>query len=172
MSSVYRSSWVSPAPIDDYFSSGPAPGTPKREYIDFGEHLGPREDTGTPTAGIYANDGLWDEEDSEISTAQYSSSNAVSTATSIKTRGGSMKSRSNRSGTASPFPQEEEKSGLWGWKRKGRESHVAEKSPEVPKVLTKKESKAKLRGKGRRGELVVVVDPENVSCKIPKLGWS
>lgn len=151
--SAYRSSWISAAPIDDYFSNLPAITT--HDFIDSDtlSHHMTGEDRGTPTVGIYANDGLWDEEDSEISTTRFSSSAATS---SIKTKGGSMKSRSNRSGTASPFPPEEEKSGMWGWVQRGRDSP---QSTDV-KPLSKKESKAKLRGMGRRGELMVVVDPE------------
>ena len=114
--------------------------------------------------GIYANDGLWDEDESEVSTARYSSA-ASHAASSIKTKGGgSMKSRS-RSGTASPFPQDDEKVGMWGWTKRGRDSPVQTintGSPDVPKGLKKKESKIKLKGKGRRGELLVSVDPEEV----------
>lgn len=156
--STYRSSWLSPAPapIDDYFSS--TPGITTHDFLDSDSTYQPSEDRGTPTVGIYATDGIWDEEDStEINSARYSSA----AASSIKTKGGSVKTRSTRSGTVSPYPGDEEKGGMWAWARRaGRESPVVEKSPESG--LRKRESKAKLRGKGRRGELVVVVDPEEV----------
>lgn len=160
---AYRASYRVTAPIDDYFSNAPA--TTTHDFVDADDHYQHSEDTGTPTVGIYATDGIWDEEDSLGSTARYSSSMSAAPS-SIKTGKGSMKSRS-RSGTASPFVQDEEKAGIWGWAKRGRDYPLPERSPEAPKGLTKKESKAKLRGKGRRGELLVVVSPdENVSVLV------
>ncbi|ORY22436.1 hypothetical protein BCR39DRAFT_551583 [Naematelia encephala] len=120
---------------------------------------------GTPTEGIYARDGLWD--DDEVSEAHTAGASSSGTSVNLKK---SVKGRS-RSGTVSSITNPDEKSGVWNWGRKspymGSESPIipfiphAEEMLEKPvKALKKIKSRNTLRGKGRKGELSVVVDPD------------
>jgi hypothetical protein len=140
-------------------------------------------DRGTPTVGIYAQDGLWDDdEQSETHTARPTSAAPSSAGGSdrrrfsVKTGSSATKGRS-RSGTVSTVvnPREDESNRTWtpvpGWARKasfqadglalGSPSPDLMSSPEVPSkspVVKQKRSMNRLRGKGRRGELTVDVD--------------
>ncbi|WWC67615.1 uncharacterized protein I206_101525 [Kwoniella pini CBS 10737] len=118
---------------------------------------------GTPTVGIYSQDGLWDEDDLDFNPKHSggASSSRKSTLTDKK---------NNRSGTIYTATPVEGKS--WTWRRPSMSqlnspSIAVETQPPMPltappKGLEKKKSKGLLRGKGRRGELFVNVasDPD------------
>ena len=143
-------------------------------------------DRGTPREGIYAQDGLWDDDElsSEATTIRPSSGSTFGRHSSRRqsrpgpTPPASTKSRS-RSGTVTSAARPEEKSGMWTWGKKAAVpmTPVPVPMPEAraevvtqPKGLEKKKSKSLLRGKGRRGELSVNVSPgdpdESVSILI------
>lgn len=132
-------------------------------------------DRGTPREGIYAQDGLWDDDElsSEATTIRPSSGSTFGHHSSRRqsrpgpTPPASTKSRS-RSGTVTSAARPEEKSGMWTWGKKAAApmAPVPVLMPEAraevvtqPKCLEKKKSKSLLRGKGRRGELSVNVSP-------------
>lgn len=128
-------------------------------------------DRGTPTAGIYARDGLWDEDD----TSRRPAARPPLASTSAVSRKDLVTKGRNRSGTVSTVINKEEKSGgMWSWTKKSSGSPVIDthRSPEIARashheeeikqVLRKEKSRSRLRGKGRRGELSVAVtgDPD------------
>ncbi|OCF59148.1 hypothetical protein L486_03649 [Kwoniella mangroviensis CBS 10435] len=115
---------------------------------------------GTPTVGIYAQDGLWDEEDDLNTNTKASASGPSKKITII---GGGSK---GRTGTVYSTSGSNEKS--WTWRRPSMsqlhnsprmslEEQVPVPLPVPPKGLEKKKSKGLLRGKGRKGELFVSV---------------
>ncbi|WVR04383.1 hypothetical protein IAU60_001385 [Kwoniella sp. DSM 27419] len=125
---------------------------------------------GTPTVGIYARDGLWDDEEEEQSQPSQSkrgteSSTTASSSrkTSIAASSSRVRSRSNTV-SATVSSAEDKSRGAWTWRRP---SMVQSQSPmlaadvEMPlKKVEKKKSRGLLRGKGRKGELSVKVDPD------------
>ena len=149
----------SPAPYTHTFSL-PLGGYQARNIDDIVYRYSAEFDHGTPTAGVYAQDGIWDEDDA-VSLA-HTARPASSTASVVTRKELSLKGRS-RSGTVSTVAQREEKSGgMWGWAKKAQ-SIETPMSPETTKVaskehdlkggLRKEKSRSRLRGKGRRGEL-------------------
>lgn len=131
---------------------------------------------GVPTTGIYAQDGIWEEDElsSEATTIRPSSGSTFGHSSkrrqSIKPEKSSGRSRS---GTVGSVHAKEEKS-MWAWGRKPSGTNVPLSPVELPassvevtalpsqipfKSLEKKKSKSLLRGKGRRGELSVQVSP-------------
>ncbi|WVQ97757.1 hypothetical protein IAU59_004871 [Kwoniella sp. CBS 9459] len=123
---------------------------------------------GTPTVGVYARDGLWDDDEDEHEpnidkSSAGPSSTATATASSSRKASIASKARS-RSNTVSANTVEE-KHKIWTW---GRPSmHVsspvmssADEFEKPAKGLGKKKSKGLMRGKGRRGELSVTVSTD------------
>ena len=121
-------------------------------------------DRGTPTTGIYAHDGLWDE---DVRPDVRPSAIATTFNRRETQASGSLKGRS-RSGTVSTVAAKEEKSGgMWAWGKKSHGTmtvdveHSPNPAEEVRKegdgkpALKKEKSRGRLRGKGRRGELSV-----------------
>jgi hypothetical protein len=124
-------------------------------------------DRGTPTVGIYARDGIWDE-DEESDVRSPSAASGSTRAQSSKTGGSSVNGRS-RSGTVGSAIVKEDKSGMWSWGRKSQMApyipdEVVEPMMEVEvkpvKSLRERKSMSRLKGKGRRGELSVCVDTD------------
>ncbi|WWD22010.1 hypothetical protein CI109_106498 [Kwoniella shandongensis] len=131
---------------------------------------------GTPTVGIYAQDGLWDEEEedrksriSDANTARPSSSatsrkGSIATVPSVKgrSRAGTMSAATAAAAAVVGLGIEDSGKAGWAWNKKAG----VEVSPTMPtddgskKGLKKQKSKGFLKGKGRRGELNVVVPPE------------
>lgn len=151
------------SPNNDYF------GAPFDHHTSFdGMNFGAAEEHGTPVVGIYAQDGIWDEEDSDVrtvstATAKASGSEAASTYgdRSLSSRVGSYRSRSN---TIIGPKDEEKQSGGWNWGRRPTAAGIASTAvPDIAPVpkLKEKKSKSMLRGKGRKGELSVMVSAEN-----------
>ncbi len=114
--------------------------------------------TGTPTVGIYAQDGIWDDDES------FETRQSISTVTSGADKSGraskaSVKTRSRSATISSVVKEGSESPGGWSWNRRTQEVSV----PDLPapskeeikasKSLKKKESKLRLIGKSRRGEL-------------------
>jgi hypothetical protein len=150
----------------------------------FYAHDNSMEDRGTPMNGLYAQDGIWDEDDeSEVmssamgegsskgrsgasGTASTGTSRAVSSAAPSTARSSlRMRSRSGTVSSAKGKDGEEGEKGMWSWTRRARPSDppaTAAHPLVVDKKVKKKESKSLLKGKGRRGELSVQVDPEEV----------
>jgi hypothetical protein len=129
------------SPIDQYFGDS---------IDDMVYRYSSEQGRGTPTVGIYAKDGLWDDDESETYTARPSSSAPSSASNkrrfSVKT--GSSKGRS-RSGTVTTVEE-----------RPWAKMQAMMDSPEMssPEVKSKeKRSNSRLRGMGRRGELSVDV---------------
>ncbi|KAK4685319.1 hypothetical protein P7C73_g4833, partial [Tremellales sp. Uapishka_1] len=120
-------------------------------------------DRGTPTVGIYAQDGLWDEDESEAYTSV--PTHASSRAASVSTKSASTKGRS-RSATVTTMAGPDPSSSMWNWSRKTTpsamplgDSMVAGNVDLAPaKTIKEKKSKNRLKGKGRRGELSVVLN--------------
>ena len=204
---AYRSSWLAPAPgvaaLDpsafegeggaDYFGMVDFDSARRQPYYAVDTSF-ETEDRGTPLEGIYARDGLWDEEDDSIVLSSShagtgSSRKGRSGAGSVHTAGTSrdahgssaapstarsslrMRSRSGTVSSAKGKEAEEGEKGLWSWTRRARPSdppatahvHVPPAVVTVAdKKVKKKESKGLLKGKGRRGELTVQVDAEEV----------
>jgi hypothetical protein len=149
---------VSTSPVDSYFPSTSAyiPTAFQTQNIDdIIYRYSSEQDCGTPTAGIYARDGIWDED--EVSEPRPPSS-AASTSTRTQS---SVKGRS-RSGTVGSAMAKEDQG--WSWSRRSRgpmpdivsgvDYGVQEKTEYR---LKEKKSMTKLRGKGRRGELSITV---------------
>ncbi|WRT65086.1 uncharacterized protein IL334_002028 [Kwoniella shivajii] len=111
---------------------------------------------GTPTVGIYSQDGLWDEEEDPSSSAKQAgpSSKKGITPTVTKSRTGTVYSTTGNT---------ENKN--WIWRKPSMpqmNSPTIAMEDQIPlpvpsKGLEKKKSKGLLRGKGRRGELIVAV---------------
>lgn len=125
------------------------------------------EDHGTPTIGLYAQDGLWDEDESFETNNSNVASSAASTIDKkrLSTKTGSSKGRSRSGTVTTPLPREEDRSGGggWNWGKKAVENpSPASTQASSTRVVKEKKSKSMLRGKGRRGELSVVVAKENV----------
>ena len=190
----YRSSWLAPAPASltphdtsafeggaDYFGMVDFDSGRRQPFYSLDDSF---EDRGTPVNGIYARDGLWDEEDDSevLSSAPGTSSKGRSGTASVNTSGpsragssvtpstarSSMRIRS-RSGTVSSAKGkdvDEGDKGMWGWARRGRPSDppapAVTATVTVEKKVKKRDSKGLLKGKGRRGELTVQVDNEEV----------
>ena len=121
------------------------------------EAYGYSVDNGIPTAGIYAEDGLWDD-DEESQTIRPESTTTFGRRQSSKA-GGSLRSRS---GTASSVKEDKV---LWNWGRKtpvttptmSDTERLPEVRMEVSNGLKKEKTMSRLRGKGWRGELTVDV---------------
>ena len=119
---------------------------------------------GAPTEGIYARDGIWDddEDDTDLSVNRASSSTFGRKNVTVKgrSRSGTMASVIR---TASPpplpLPSSPREEGGWGWGRKVSSTSTATASAsEQDRTVKGKKSFSKLRGKGRRGELSVAVN--------------
>ncbi|WVW78806.1 hypothetical protein I302_100768 [Kwoniella bestiolae CBS 10118] len=115
---------------------------------------------GTPTVGIYSQDGLWDEEEDNLNSKQQGPSRKITII------GGGTK---NRTGTVYSTSAGNDKN--WTWRRPSMsqlhnspsmsvEEQIPVPLPVPPKGLEKKKSKGLLRGKGSRGELSVNVTPD------------
>ncbi|ORX33477.1 hypothetical protein BD324DRAFT_274629 [Kockovaella imperatae] len=142
---------------------------------------------GIPRSGLYAQDGLWDEDDgiSDSTTLRPVSGSTVGTgqtarhsskaSPSTMNASASTKSR-DRSGTASsavqPITLESRESKSWSWNRKSATpaTPIISEVPSSPAIsqtpeskrgrvhsLKSQRSKSRLRGKGRKGELSVDV---------------
>jgi hypothetical protein len=169
--------YQAPSSPTSYFTSIPSYGNEPYEYkaensvnIDDLVYRYSHEyerDRGTPTTGIYAQDGFWDEDES----VGHSTTGANTTSTA-NTSGVDLKSLSLKSATASLRTRSrsatvstvlrEEGTNMWGWKQRGEGSDglalEMEKEPEVKgKSLRKERSKSFLKGKGRRGEMSIIL---------------
>ncbi|WWC87177.1 uncharacterized protein L201_002063 [Kwoniella dendrophila CBS 6074] len=125
---------------------------------------------GTPTVGIYSQDGLWDEEEEDSNIEQSQQAGPPRKNTVIVTKN----SKSTKENSNSLYQTSESKS--WTWRRPSmtQPNHspnlTSEEQvplPVPPKGLEKKKSKGLLRGKGRRGELIVNVALEDESFEAP-----
>ena len=98
-------------------------------------------EAGTPLAGTYANDGLWDEDDNHT----------VKGGSSRLGQSGKSSLRS-RSATVSTVREEAKVVSGWHW---GRKAGATVQSPKPDEVKTVKEKKSKgaLKVKGRKAEL-------------------
>ncbi|KAK8846701.1 hypothetical protein IAR55_005788 [Kwoniella newhampshirensis] len=136
---------------------------------------------GTPTVGIYAQDGLWDEEEedrasgtSDAHTARPSSAStsasrkaSIATVPSVKgrSRAGTMSAATAAAAVVVGLGIEDKGKAGWGWNKKASVASV-DVGPSTPiddrsgKGLRKQKSKGFLKGKGRRGELSVTVPAE------------
>jgi hypothetical protein len=168
-------SYFPPATQSYAYASMPATGFRAQNIDDIVYRYSSELDRGTPSIGIYAQDGLWDEEDVSTASIPVPESGQAPT---VQRKDLSLKGRS-RSGTITTVAHKEEKSGgIWGWAKKSqgspeismhRSPEVSKASPkesEIKRGLKKEKSRSRLRGKGRRGELNVTVlgDPnESVS---------
>ncbi|WVF70129.1 hypothetical protein IAT40_004917 [Kwoniella sp. CBS 6097] len=124
---------------------------------------------GTPTVGVYARDGLWDDEDEDDQANRndkLAGPSNTATASSSSSRKASIASKArSRSNTVSANTVEE-KAKIWTWGRPSMHaSSPVMSSDELEKPvkglgLEKKKSKGLLRGKGRRGELSVTVSTD------------
>ncbi|OCF41586.1 hypothetical protein I317_04598 [Kwoniella heveanensis CBS 569] len=123
---------------------------------------------GTPTVGVYARDGLWDDEDldesNRTSRNDKSAGSSTNPATASSSRKASIASKArSRSNTVSANTVEE-KAKIWTWGRPSMHASspvMSSDEQEKPvKGLEKKKSKGLLRGKGRRGELSVTVSTD------------
>jgi hypothetical protein len=139
---------------------------------------------GVPTTGIYAQDGLWDDDElsSDATTVRPGSGSTFGQTSrkraSWKAERSSVKGRS-RSGTVSSSSNAKDDKAMWTWTRRpstaARTTSQMERlpdssmeaypipSPDTGRVVEKKKSKSMLRGKGRRGELTVDVPPANLA---------
>ncbi|WWC59133.1 uncharacterized protein I303_101681 [Kwoniella dejecticola CBS 10117] len=125
---------------------------------------------GTPTVGIYSQDGLWDDEDVDFN--PQSKDIAGTTGSSSSRKNTLTDKKNNRSGTIYSGATAPGEAKGWTWRRPSMsqshspsiatEEQVPLPMPIPPKALEKKKSKGLLRGKGRRGELSVQVpsDPD------------
>ena len=135
-------------------------------------------DRGTPTVGIYAQDGLWEDEGVGLHTTQLPRNTILPPRILVK-QGDTGRKATLRGGkpgeTALIAMQKEEKSSkIWTWSKKPngsppsdlqRSNDISEKMTQmvdVKNILKKEKSRSQLRGKGRRGELSVAVngDPD------------
>ena len=193
----YRSSWLAPAPLGnaandtsaheggaDYLGMVDFDDSRRQPFYSLDDSM---EDRGTPMEGVYARDGIWDEEDdsevlssnlgegsskarSGISGAGSAGTSRAASSAAPSTARSSLRMRS-RSGTVSSAKGKDAEEGdksMWSWTRRARPSDPPALAPS-PSVLDKKvqqrQSKGLLKGKGRRGELTVQVDPKEV-CPI------